>query len=113
MEVPRLGFKLELQLYAYTIATVMPDLSCICDLHHSSWQHSVLNPQSKARDGTHILMDTSWVPFHWATTGTPKWMALKNQQKGIKGGMRSFVGVSIEVGKGPFLPALPCTSCSK
>ena len=31
MEVPRLGFKLELQLPAYTTATAMHDLSCICD----------------------------------------------------------------------------------
>ena len=29
MEVPRLGIKSELQLPAYTIATAMPDLSCI------------------------------------------------------------------------------------
>ena len=26
-----------------------PDLSCICDLHHSSWQCQILNPPSKAR----------------------------------------------------------------
>ena len=41
-------------------ATAMPDLSCICNLHHSSWQHRVLNPLSEARDQTHVLMDTSW-----------------------------------------------------
>ena len=35
MEVSRLGVELELQLPAYTTATVMPDLNCICDLHHS------------------------------------------------------------------------------
>ena len=28
------------------------------NLHHSSWQHW-LNPGGEARDGTHILMDTS------------------------------------------------------
>jgi len=28
MEVPRLGVELELQLLAYTTATVTPDLSC-------------------------------------------------------------------------------------
>ena len=38
IEVPRLGVKLELQLLAYATATVTQDLSCICDLHHSS-QH--------------------------------------------------------------------------
>ena len=37
MEVPRLGIKLELQLLA-TTAIAMPNLSCICDLHYSSWQ---------------------------------------------------------------------------
>ena len=43
MEVPRLGVELELQLPAYTTAT--PDPSCICDLHYSSWQHWILNPE--------------------------------------------------------------------
>ena len=32
----RLGVKCELQLPAYTTATATPDLSHICDLHHSS-----------------------------------------------------------------------------
>ena len=50
MEVPRLGVELELQLPAYTTATAMPDSSRICDLHHSSWQHQILNPLSEARD---------------------------------------------------------------
>ena len=36
MEVPRLGAELELQLLAYTTATAAPDLSYICNLHHSS-----------------------------------------------------------------------------
>ena len=31
------------------------------NLHHSSWQCWFLNPLSKARDQTHILMDTSQV----------------------------------------------------
>ena len=61
MEVPRLGVELELQLPAYTIATATPALSHICNLHHSSWQHWILNPQSEARDRTCILMDNGWV----------------------------------------------------
>ena len=61
MEVPRLGIKSELQLLAYTTATTMPDPSHICDLHHSSQQHWILNPLSRARDRTHILLDTCWV----------------------------------------------------
>ena len=64
----------ELWLPAYTTATAMPDPSHICNLHHSSWQHWILNPLSKARDRTCILMDTSWVRYHWATIGTP-WIA--------------------------------------
>ena len=61
MEVPRLGVELELQLPAYTTATGTWDLSHICNLHHSSWLCQIINPLSKARDQTHILMDTSRV----------------------------------------------------
>ena len=59
MEVPRLRVELELQLPAYTTATATPDPSHVWDLHHSSQQHQILNPLSRARDQTHILMDTS------------------------------------------------------
>ena len=47
---------------ATATATAMPDLSCVCDLHHSSWQCQVLNPLREARDQTRILMDPSQVP---------------------------------------------------
>ena len=67
MEVSRLGVELELQLPAYTTATAMQDPSHICKLHHSSWHHWILNPLSKARDQTCILMETSQI----ATTGIP------------------------------------------
>ena len=73
MEAPRLGVKSELQLPASTTATVMPDLSHLCDLHHSSQQHRLLNPLSGARGGTHNFMDTGQVLYHWATIGTPKY----------------------------------------
>ena len=59
VEVPRLGVELELQLLAYATATAVRDLSHVCDLHHSSWQHWILNPLSGARDRTHVLMDAS------------------------------------------------------
>ena len=41
-------------------ATAMPDPSCVCDLHHRSWQHQIFNLLSKARDQTceHVF---SWV----------------------------------------------------
>ena len=55
MQVPRLGVQSELQLLAYTTATATLDPSCICDLHHSSWQRQLLNPLSEARDQTCIL----------------------------------------------------------
>ena len=59
MDVSRLGVESELQLPAFATAPAMRDLSNVCDLHHSFWQHRILNPLSKARDGTLILMDTS------------------------------------------------------
>ena len=61
MRVPQLGVESELQLPAYTTATANQDLSCICDLHHSSQQCWIINPLSEARDRTLILLDTSWV----------------------------------------------------
>ena len=48
MEIPRLGVKSELQLWAY--ATTMQNLSLFCELHHSSQQHPILNPLSEVRD---------------------------------------------------------------
>ena len=58
MEVSRLGVKLEPQLSAYATDTATPDPSCVCDLHHNSQQHQILDPLSEARDRTCILMDT-------------------------------------------------------
>ena len=71
MEVPRLKVELELQLLAYTTAAAMWDLSCVCSIHHSSWQHRIPDPLSEARGRTHILMDTSQIRFHCAMRGTP------------------------------------------
>ena len=71
MEIPSLEVKLELRLPAYTTATAMWDLSHVRDLHHSSRQCRIPNPLSEARDRTHILMDTSQIHLHCATTEAP------------------------------------------
>ena len=59
MEVSKLGVKWELLMPAYATATAKQDLSHLCDLYYSLGQHRIPNPLSEARDGTHILMDTS------------------------------------------------------
>ena len=71
MGVSRLGVELELELPAYSTAIAMPDPSCVCNLHHSSWQRQILNPLSKPRDETCVLMDTSQISFQ-DQTRTPK-----------------------------------------
>ena len=76
LEVPRLGVELELQLLVYATATATWDLSCVCDLHHSSWQHWILNPLSEARDQTRNLMVSSGIRFYCATMGTLKSLVL-------------------------------------
>jgi len=83
MEVPRLGVESELQLLAYTTAT--PDLSHVCNLHHSSWQHWILNPLSEARDGTCNLMVSHWICFHCATMGTPRIHGFKISFESLRG----------------------------
>ena len=69
MEVPRLGVESQLQLLACATATWDP--SHVWNLPHSSQQCQIPNPLSKVRDRTGILIDTSWICFHSATTGTP------------------------------------------
>ena len=69
MEVPRLGVDWSGSCRSTPQSTAAPDLNCICDLHQ--WQCQILNPLSRARDRTHILMDTNWISYHWAMTGTP------------------------------------------
>ena len=63
MEVPRLRVESELQLPAYATATAVPDLSHICDLHHSPGQCQILNPVSKAKDQT----PSSWILVRFVT----------------------------------------------
>ena len=58
MEVPRLGIKSKLQLLAYA---AIGDPSHVYDLYHSSQQHWILSPLSKARDQTRNLMVPSQI----------------------------------------------------
>ena len=58
VEVLSLGVHSEMLLQACTTAIAIQDTSHICGLHHSSQQCQILNPLSKARDGTQVLMDT-------------------------------------------------------
>ena len=64
MEVPRLGVEVKLGLLAYATGTANWDLSRFCNLHHSSRQCRILNPLSKVRNQTHILMDPSGFVNH-------------------------------------------------
>ena len=50
----KFSVKSELWLLAYTTATA--ELSCICNLHHSSQQCWIPDPLSETRDRTHILI---------------------------------------------------------
>ena len=61
MEGLRLGVESELQLPAYTTAMVTRDPGLVCDLHHSSRQHRILNSLSEAGDWTCVLMYPSQV----------------------------------------------------
>ena len=58
MKAPRLGDESDLWLPGYITVTAMRDPSCVCNLRSSPW---ILNSLSEARNGTHILMDTSRV----------------------------------------------------
>ena len=60
MEVPRLEVKLKLQLLAYTTATLteIRAASVTYTPAHGNW---ILDTLNRARDHTHILLDTSWV----------------------------------------------------
>ena len=70
MEVPRLGVESALQLLAHATATATSNLSWIYDLHHSSQQHRISDPLSKARDWIRTLTDTSRI-LCCTTRGTP------------------------------------------
>ena len=61
MEVPGLEVESEMQQQAYTTATAILDLTASVTYTIAHGNTGSLNPLSKTRDPTHILMDTSWV----------------------------------------------------
>ena len=71
MEVPGLRVELEPQLPAYTTATAMPDLSCMCNLHHSL-------QQCWTRPGIEITSSRTlcWVLTLQSHKGTPIFLFL-------------------------------------
>ena len=92
MEVPRLGVNSELQWLVCTTVTAIRNQSRVCNLNHSSQQCWILNPLDEARDQTPILVDTSWVPYHWTTMGTPWSSTLKSQHNTM--GTRSLISLA-------------------
>ena len=67
MEVPRLGFKSELQLPAYTTATATGDPSHICDTTaHSTARSPILWVRPEIKPAT------SWTPVRFISTA-PQW----------------------------------------
>ena len=76
MEVPRLGGESELQMPAFATATVTQDLNRICNLHHSSQQHQILNPLREARDRTCDHMAPSQICFYCVNSGNSRYLNL-------------------------------------
>ena len=91
-------------LLAYSRATATPDLSRVCELHHSSRQRQILNPLSEDRDRTHNLMVPNWICFHCTKTGTPDSVILSLRAREAE--MR-YPSSNRRQGKGKFLLS-PC-----
>ena len=72
MEVHRLRSEWSYSCRPTPTTIAMPDLSHICDLHHSSWQCQILNP---LRPGTEPVSSRILVRF---ISTEPHWELLKN-----------------------------------
>ena len=59
---PWARIQIRVAVAVYTTAKATRDPRRICNLCHSLWQCQILNPLSKARDGTHILKETMLEP---------------------------------------------------
>ena len=71
MEFPRLRDLIRAVAAGQRHTTATWDLSCVCDLHRSSWQCWILNPLREAKDRTHNLMIPNQICFCCAMMGTP------------------------------------------
>ena len=79
---------------AYTTATAKSDLSRICDLHHSLWQHQMLTPLSKATDQTRNLMVPSQIRFRCIMRGSARVEFLSNSVPSPVAADLSFTSVN-------------------
>ena len=72
MEVFWPGVRLEQQLLAHAADTAN-QIQAASATYTTAHSNAVsLTHWVKARDRIHILMDTSWIRYHWATAGTPE-----------------------------------------
>ena len=63
---------------AYDTATAIWDPSHICNLYTMAHGNAGSpDPLSKARDWTHVVMDISFICFHFTTMGTPSVLFVK------------------------------------
>ena len=96
-EVPRLGVIQSYSRWPTPQPIGTQDLSCVCNLHHSSrqhWipgnlhhssqQHWIPDPRSETRGWTCILMDTSWICYHWATRESPDFFLVNSPLKFLR-----------------------------
>ena len=65
------GVQSDLQLLAYATVSATWDMSHVCILHHSSGQHQIPDPLSKAG----IEPTTSWILVRFVST-VPQWELL-------------------------------------
>ena len=97
MEVPRRGVESELQLPAYVTATATWDPSRLCNLHHGSQQCQILNPLSKDRDRTCVLVSVITAEPQWELA----WLVLISKNTRFYPGDWRCAGLDASVRRAP------------